>query len=473
MMAILTLAVGIAANAALFSVYDRLVLHPIAVSNPDSLVAIWSNNPQANFNAPAVSWPRYTVLRNAKSFSSTAISAFDNFTLTGNGEQPDQLNGLRVSGAFFETLGIPPARGRDFTAADDVPNGPQVCVISDELWATRFGRRESLIGQIIQLNGQSWQVVGVTPPHVTQPFAQVQVFAPRVFEIAGLTAPQIDAGAGYAQPIARLAPDVSLESAAAELAGISRAYATQFPGRLDSNNLSEPHDFAASLTGTLKPTFYTLLGAVGFVLVIACANVASLFVGRLAGRHKEIAVRQSLGASRAAIVKQFLTESLIFSTVAALAGAGLGRLALVGVQTVVATQVPPDTVFTLNWRAWSFVAGTALISAVLVGLVPAVQASKIDLIETLKDAMRGSSGARADACDRGSSSAKSRCRSCCSSDRVCCSSASCRCSARRRVSTRPASPRHSSACRRRGIPPSRRKRDFLKTSSIACAPILE
>jgi predicted permease len=395
LVAVLTLAVGIASNAALFSVYDQLVLHPIAVPDPASLVAIWSNNVQANFNAPAVSWPRFAELqRSARSFSSIGVSAFDNFTLTNNGEQPDQLNGLRVSGAFFKTLGVGPAKGRDFSAADDVPNGPAVCIISHELWTTRFGQRESVVGEIIQLNGQPWQVVGIMPPLLTRPFGQVQVFAPRVFEVPGLSALQIDAGAGYLQPIARLAPGVSIDQAGTELLAISQAYGRQFGGKLDSNNISEPRDFVDSIVGPLKPTFYTLLAAVGFVLIIACANVASLFVGRLTGRQKEIAVRQSLGATRGAIVRQFLTESLILSGIAGAAGALLARWALSGIQAAVAQQVPPNTVFSLHWRALAFIAGAALLSAGFVGLVPALQASKTELIESLKDSARGSSGAR-------------------------------------------------------------------------------
>ncbi|HUL71735.1 MAG TPA: ABC transporter permease [Vicinamibacterales bacterium] len=393
--AILTLAVGIASNAALFSVYDRLVLNPVTAPDPSTLVAIWSNNPQSNFNAPALSWPRYVELgRTARSFSSLAISAFDNFTLTGDGEHPAQLNSLRVSSAFFRTLGVLPARGRDFTAADDVPNGPLVCIISHELWTTRFGKRASIVGEVIRLNGQSWQVIGITPPALTQPFQQVQVFAPRVFEVSYLVPTQVDAGAGYAQPIARLAPGVSLAQATAELEALSRSYGKQFPAKLDANNTSYPRDFVDSNVGNLKPTFYTLLGAVGFVLLIACANVASLFVGRLAGRQKEIAVRQSLGATRGAIVRQFLTESAVLSLTAGVIGAALARWGLKGIEVLVAQQLPPDTTLSLNWRALAIVAGGALVSAALVGLIPALHASKTQLVDTLKDAMRGSSGAR-------------------------------------------------------------------------------
>jgi putative ABC transport system permease protein len=395
LVSILTLAVCVAANAAIFSVYDRLVLHPIALPSPSTLVAIWTNNPQNNFYAPALSWPRYVELsRGTRSFASLGISAFDNFTLTGPGEQPLQLNGLRVSGGFFQTLGVRPARGRDFTAEEDVPSGPPVCILSHEFWLTRFGGRESLVGEMIQLNGQSWQVVGVMPPQLSAPFTQTQIFAPRVFEIAGLTSAQVDAGAGYAQAIARLAPGVSLDQATSELQASSLAYHQHFPSKLDANNVSVPRDFAEAIGANLRPTFYTLLCAVAFVLLIACANVASLFVGRLNGRQKEIAVRQSLGATRGSIVRTMLTESLLVSSIAAVIGMFLSRWALQGIALSAAAQLPPNIVFSLNWRALLLIVSIALVSALIVGLVPAINASKTDLVTILKDATRGSSGAR-------------------------------------------------------------------------------
>jgi predicted permease len=395
LVAILTLGVGIAANAALFSVYDRLVLRPVSLPDPGSLVALWSNNPQLNFNARALAWPRYVeIARDTKAFASTAISAFDNFTLTGNGEQPDQLNGLRVSGAFFKTLGVRPALGRDFSPEEDVPNGPNVCIISHELWTTRFGSRPSIINETIQLNGQSWQVVGITPPALSAPFLQTQVFAPRVFEISGLSPAQIDAGAGYAQPIARLAPGATLDQAQAELASVTAGYKSQFASKLDANNAIIARDFVDSIVGNLKPTFYTLLGAVAFVLLIACANVASLFVGRLASRQREIAVRQSLGATRAGIVRQFMTESLVYAVIAGVVGALLARGALGVLQSVLSAQLAPNTTFSLDWRVWTFIEIAALVSAALVGFLPSLHASKPVLVDTLKDAARGSSSAR-------------------------------------------------------------------------------
>src|SRR4029453_10463358 len=144
LVAILTIAVAIAANTALFSVFDRLVLNPVTISQPSSLVAIVNNNPQLTAPVPSISWPRYEEIRDhAQSFASIAVSAFDSFTLTGNGE-PEQLNGLRASASFLPTLRILPAAGRNFAAEEDVPNGPAVCIISHELWQTRFGGRATV-----------------------------------------------------------------------------------------------------------------------------------------------------------------------------------------------------------------------------------------------------------------------------------------------------------------------------------------
>jgi len=391
--AVLTIAVGIGANTALFSVYDRLILNPVTIPHTSSLVAIWVSNPALNFNAPAVAWPRYEVIRDqARSFSSIGISAFDNFTLTGNGD-PEQLNGQRISATFLPALGILPAAGRNFTAEEDLPNGPAVCIISHELWQTRFGGR-AILGMTIMLNGLPWQVVGIMPPHVSPPFAQVQVFAPRVFEVGGLTPLQIQSGAGYSQPIARLRRGVSQKQAENELAAIDQRYKEQFPSRLDANNATQPRPYVPALVGTLEPTFYTLLGAVSFVLLIACANVASLFLSRLTKRNKEIAVRQAIGATRPRIVRQFLAESLVFSIAAGALGVIVALWALSGIQSLVANQLPPNTALTLNWRALVFTGSVTLVTALLVGVAPALHASRSQLVDVLKDCARGSSAER-------------------------------------------------------------------------------
>ena len=235
------------------------------------------------------------------------------------------------------------------------------------------------------------------PPRLSAPFSQVQVFAPRVFEVGGLTPVQIQAGAGYAQPIARLKPGVSLR-AGRQRARRARARATseQFAhqARRQQHRASRGL-FVAALVGNLEPTFYTLLGAVSFVLLIACANVASLFLGRLTARHKEIAVRQSLGATRASVVRQFLIESLVFSCVAGGVGVLLGAVGAVGdpVDDRIAAAAEHGADAELA-RAGLHRRRDAASARCWSALVPALQASKAQLVDVLKDSARGSSSER-------------------------------------------------------------------------------
>ena len=391
---VLTMAVAIGANTAIFSVYDRLVLNPVTIPDPSSLIAIWFNNPIRNVQTPNMSVPRYeAVRREARSFAALGMSAFDSFVLTGAGDAA-QLTGLRVSASFLPTVGILPAKGRNFRDDEDVPNGPAVCIVSHELWQRQFGGRESLVGETIQLNGMAWEVVGIMPPRLTAPFGQVQVFAPRVFEVGGLTPAQIAGGAGYAQAVARLKPGATMEQVRAELAAISAGYKARFPANVDSTNISEPRPFVAALVSGFAPTMYTLLGAVACVLLIGCANVASLFLSRLLQRRKEIAVRLSLGATRMVIVRQFMVESLMFSIAAGVLGALIALWALWALQPVVASQLPANATIALNWRALAFTGAVTLLCTILTGLVPAWQASRADVVEHLKDSSRGTSTAQ-------------------------------------------------------------------------------
>ena len=388
---ILTMAVGIAANTAIFSVYDLLVLRPVTVADPASLVAIWFSNPERNVSGSVMSVPRYAELRDAaRSFSSMGLSAFDTFTLTSAGEAT-QLNGLRISATFLPTLGLAPARGRNFSADEDVPNGPQVCIVSHELWQTRLGGREGIVGQTLELNGSSWEIVGVMPPRMSVPWRQIQVFAPRVFETGGLTSAQIQGGAGFAQTVARLRPGTTIEQARAELRSFSASYKARHPAIIDANNISEPRDFVTTLVAGFQPTMYTLLGAVACVLLIACANVASLFLSRLLKRRKEIAVRLSLGATRASVVRQFLAESFVFSSMAGALGTLLSMWALGVLQSAAAAQLPAGAVLSLNGRALAFAAVVTFGCALFTGLLPALQASRPNVVDQLKDNSRGTS----------------------------------------------------------------------------------
>ncbi|MBI5425201.1 MAG: ABC transporter permease [Opitutae bacterium] len=391
--AVLTIAVGIGANTTLFTLFDRLMLNPVSFPEPSRLVAVWAVNNERQFVAPAISWPRFEELHRSTGsvFESLTTSSFDSHTLTGNGE-PEQVTVLRVTADFFSTIGIKPARGRAFTREEDLPNGAAVVILAHEYWQTRFGGRESILGENIMLSGTPHQVIGIMPPRLGNPFVGAQVFVPRVFEVGGLQPAQIQAGAGYTQALGRLRPGVTLEQARAACAAHDRAYREQFASRLDADNQMDPRAFTETLVSGLRPTMRMMLGVVAFVLLIACANVASLFLGRLSARQKEIAVRQSLGATRGMLVRQFLVESLLFSVVAGGLGVLLAIWSLSGIRSLLANQLPPDTQLGVSLPALVATVGVTFLVGVLIGLFPAWQASQVELTETLKDSSRGSSG---------------------------------------------------------------------------------
>jgi hypothetical protein len=244
--------------------------------NASSLLAVLTSNPRFAVRVPAVSWPRYEELREqATSFSSVGLSAFDNFTLTGNGD-PQQLNGPAHHAVILSDARHHARAGPQFHGGGRRPERAGGLHPQSRTVAVR--RTQGFGGPDDRAERSTWEVVGIMPPRLTPPFAQTQVFSPRVFEVPALTTAQVQAGSGYAQPIARLKPGVSIERAQQELAAISRASHDRAPGRLDANNLTEAQLFVEFLVGGLQPTFRTLAAAVAFVLLIACANVASLFL---------------------------------------------------------------------------------------------------------------------------------------------------------------------------------------------------
>lgn len=391
--AILTLAVGIGANAALFSAFNTLVRHPLSFSDSDRLVRIWSKKPSGSFFFPALSWPRYEFIRERQtSFSNMSATGLAGFAFTRANSDPEQVNGLHVTASFFPTLGILPVRGRSFTAEEDITGGPRVAMVSHEFWQTRLGGRDSIVGETIMLDGNSYEVVGVLPPKLGHPYSKVLVFLPRVFETPGPTLQQVLNGAGILEVTARLKPGVTLQTAAAELATLDKNYVEAFPTRLDGKSESPLRTFNDEVVGNLGKAFKLLYAAVAAVLLIACANVASLFLTRLSTRRKEIAVRLSLGATQGQIVRQFLLESAVFSAAAGLLGAGLGRWALFLVQRHMASLLPPGIQLGFDFSVLAFLIGAAALTALLVGLVPAWQAPRLAIAEELKDSARGTPG---------------------------------------------------------------------------------
>jgi predicted permease len=405
--AVITLALGIGANTALFSAFDTLVLHPLRLPHSEGLVRIWVSNPALNYSTRYVSWPRYEFIRDhQQSFANIAAANFASYALTRIGADPEQLNSLQITANFFPTLGVAPLRGRNFTKEEDTAGGPNVAILSYECWQRFFGGRDSLVGENITLGGAPYAVVGILPPAFSNPYNTVMVFVPRVFEPQDITPQQVENGAGYMDVTARLKDGVTFEQATAEVKTLAKNYKATFPRHFDGRHDGATKLFAEELVGDFKPTFYLLLAAVGFVLLIACANVASLFLGRLSARRKEIAVRLSLGATRGQLMRQFLAESLVFSAAAGLLGVLLGSWALDLIQQVVAGAVgksgvagilgssplPAGTKLSLNGATLAFTAGVSVLSALLVGCVPALQASSGGVADVLKDTARSAAG---------------------------------------------------------------------------------
>jgi predicted permease len=389
--ALLTLALGIGANTALFSTFNTLVLHPLSFPEPGRLVRLWTSNPAVGFNDPLMSWTRYEFIRDhQKSFSNLAAATYTGFTVTRPDSEPEDVNTIAVTASFFPTLGVRPARGRSFTAEEDTPGGPKVAMLSYEYWQRAFGGRESVVGESIRLNDEPYVVVGITPRALSNPYGTVLLFVPRAFEQRAPA--EVRRGLSFLETTARLKPGVTPAQAAGEIAALAKDYRAAFPGNSDAQDDTPVKLFADELVGDLRPTFYLLLAAVGFVLLIACANIAALFLGRLSARHREIAVRLSLGATRRQLVRQFLVESALFSAGAGAVGVLVASGALAAIQQLAASQLPAGVTLGLDRGMLAYTVGVSALSMMFVGLVPALQASRADVADALKDSARGSSG---------------------------------------------------------------------------------
>src|SRR5438477_4384001 len=394
-LAVVALALGIGANTVLFSAINTLFLRPLSYPYPEQLVRVWGSFPERGLDRANVSWPRYSAWREQQqSFSEFAAQSFTGFTLTGRGD-PENLNGVRVTENFFRALGVQPLFGRTFTPDDDRPGGPNVALLSHAFWQKRFGGDQNIVGQAIVLNGTPFTVIGVLPPALKFPFAQRQVWLPRVFEQEGLPPDIIQRGTGFLTILGRLKPDVSRQQADEQLHIIDKRYQAANPEKVDAKAGMGIYSFHEDLVGPQRPMLTTLFAAVGCVLLVACANVANLLLARFTARRKEIAIRTALGATRTRIVLQFLAESVLTAGIAGILGTLLAVWGLDLLKKVAENFLPRVIEINLDLNVLGFALALSLVTGLVLGLVPALHASRSDPIDSLRDSSRGTTGRQA------------------------------------------------------------------------------
>ncbi len=380
------LALGIGANAAIFSVIERVLLRPLPFPESERILQLRRHFPQGD--GASISVPKYMTWRKAQAFQSITMYDFGSHGMNlGSADRPDPVNGMRASVGFFDVFGVKPILGRTFSPQEDLPGGGNVAVITYGVWKNHLNGDPSIVGRPITLNHESYVVLGVLPEDY-QPEPPTDLYVPGQFDPESTNQGHIYAVAG------RLRPGATAQSATAEVKVLAAQFQAAHTDVMDATESAGVIPLRDAVGGDVRLALLIMAGAVVFVLLIACANVASLLLARAAGRSREIALRTAIGAGRGRIVRQLLTESLILAVAGGVAGlfiAASGRALAARVQSRKCSACINDpghsaaAISVLDWRVLLFLLGISVVTGIIFGLLPALRVSKLDVNSALKE----------------------------------------------------------------------------------------
>ncbi|MEP6699081.1 MAG: ABC transporter permease [Verrucomicrobiota bacterium] len=394
LLAVITLTLGIGLNTAIFSLVNDLFLRGLPFREANRLVHLYVKPTDRDLNPFPISAPRFMHYRDGQTiFEGLAAENGGGATLTGLGD-PVQIPLFKVTANWFDVLGINPIRGRNFLAQEE--EGADVALVTENFWRKRMGADPNVVGRGITLDGVAHTIVGVIP---NMPASWVgpngnEVWTTKPFVIPGFSHERMMRGTSFLRVIARMKPRQTLDQVRAGLASLEQSYRAQYPDKIDAQFGGLTKTLSEDVNGDLRPAFATLLAAVACVLLIACSNVANLLLVRFSGRRREIALRMAIGASRASVMRLFVFESLLVSLMAGIAGAVLAWQLVPLVPKMAANFLPlePNYHAGLSLPLLGFTIALSILTGLLMGIYPALQSSRADLVEGLKEGGRGSSG---------------------------------------------------------------------------------